>query len=73
MKVGDLVGLYSYDGLRKVVKIIDKEVPDTFLGTQNCYITDEGALFYMKAELGTGKHCNVGNKAFWIKKYENIS
>jgi hypothetical protein len=65
MKVGDQVALFSHDGFRRFCIISKSRVPSTFDGTP-CYETTDGTLFYLKPELGTGRHYNVGNKAFWI-------
>jgi hypothetical protein len=63
MKVGNRVIRYSEFGKRKEELIVEDNVP---AGLELCFKTSDGALFYMKQEPKTGRHYNVGNKAFWL-------
>lgn len=65
MKVGDRVALFSHIGFRRFLTITESHLPSG-IDKFTCYKTNEGLTFYMKPELGTGRHYNVGNKAFWI-------
>ena len=65
MKVGDKVKFFSHGEFRRVLTIVEVGIPSG-IDNLTAYRTDENTLFYMKGELGTGKHYNVGNRAFWI-------
>lgn len=65
MKSGDRVALFSHDGFRRFLTIAATHIPSG-IDSLTCYKTNEGSTFYMKPDLSTGRHYNVGNKAFWI-------
>jgi hypothetical protein len=68
-RIGHEVTLCTYGIEVKKGKIVNYPVASG-INNLTCYeveFTDgKKALFYMKPELGTNKHLNVGNKAFWI-------
>lgn len=70
MKVGDKVALFSHTGFRRVLTISEVGV-SSGINSSACYKTSESSVFYMKPELFTRRHYNVGNKAFWIVKLSN--
>jgi hypothetical protein len=74
MKVGDLAALFSHDGFRRKLTILEVGVTDPLGSGLACYRTSSGLgtfkpdlLFYIKPELGTGRRYNAGNRAFWIE------
>jgi hypothetical protein len=71
MKLGDRATLYSHNGFIRFVDIVGFGIPDPLVGQKTCYRTNDDALFYMKPELNTGKHYNVGNSAFWIIRIQH--
>lgn len=74
MKVGDSASLFSHDGFRRKLTILEVGVPDPLGSGLACYRASSGLgtfksdlLFYVKPELETGRRYNVGNRAFWIE------
>jgi hypothetical protein len=60
------VALFSHNGFRRFLFITEEGLPSGLNNGLAAFRTDEGSLFYMKPELNTGRHYNVGNKAFWV-------
>jgi hypothetical protein len=71
MKTGDRAAIFSYDGFHRFVTILDADIPSG-INEKTCYITNELSMFYMMPEIGTGKHYNVANKAFWLFRNEKL-
>jgi len=66
MQVGDTVSVCTDNGFEWFTTIIAEKIPSDFDKTQFCFRLFDGAMFYMKPDLETGKRYNVGSRTFWI-------
>ena len=58
--------IYRHGEFLRTERIIKKSVPSGLVDDRlSAFVTESGARFYMKSELGTSKHYNVGNRAYW--------
>lgn len=65
MKKGDRLALYNHQGFIEFGEVAEVGLPNEF-NSLSCFKDTKGQLFYMKPELYTGRHYNVGNKALWV-------
>ena len=79
MKLGTIVSLRTHGKNRNFVRVvaigrIERVGTSNEFNSKACYdVSDIGRFagkFYMRPELGTRKHLNVGNSAFWIEEYQ---
>jgi hypothetical protein len=67
MNIGDAVNLKTYGWADRSCVVIAKGIPSGISNLTAYEIDFHGLRFYMKPELGTRKHMNVGNSAYWIE------
>lgn len=72
MRIGDRVSLFSDSGFQGFLTIVEVGVSSGLGDGLTCYKMNDGTLFYMRPEIRTGRHFNVGNKAFWIVASDNF-
>ncbi len=73
MKVGDIVFLETYCRSPRKGIITKVGIPSGMGDNLTTYEVEVQDFpfplkFYMKPELRSGKHFNVGNRAYWIRK-----